>query len=308
MCAGTKITRDIHMKVYIDILFIQYFIMNFFLIEMTSIFLREKSKIRYECLSASIVSLYSIIAVIINMKFLFGALSKIILSIVIVLITFKYENIGDVIKKSISLHIITYLLGGILLSMMNDVNNQSMAIVISLICCICLVLIIKEIFKNIFSREKFSCDVRIIINEKDIIVKAFIDTGNKLKDVVTGDEVMIINENKIAEFSRELFDALRGIMLEIPDEYQTKIRMITYNSIGNQDDVLYGIKADSVIVYYDGKEIENKNVVVAICEDEIKKFDAIISLDLIERGHCVGDSFIIKTKGKKVVDKSTDYT
>lgn len=289
------------MKIYIDILFIQYFIINYFLIELTSLFIREKAKTKNKLLSSMIASSYSIIVIIFDLKIAGGLLGRIILSTAIVLITYWPRNVGDVIKKTMMLYIVTYLLGGILSSIIYEIKNQHIAIIVSVTVCVLLILFVKEILRSIINKEELYCNIKIVVNEKLIFAKALLDTGNNLQDIVTGDTVIIINSHKIAEISEDLLKILNGIMVNIPEEFQTKIRMISYSSIGNMNDVLYGIKADSVVVYYDGKEIENKNVVVALTNNVFNDFDALISLNVIEGGYVVGDSFIAKNESKKVM-------
>ena len=187
-------------------------------------------------------------------------------------------------------------------SIINEISNQYIAAIISAIVCILLFFLEKEILQSNINKEEFYCNIKIIVNGEIIFAKALLDTGNYLQDAVTGDTVIVINENKIEELSEDLVKVLNGIMAEIPNEFQTKIRMISYSSIGNQNDVLYGIKADSVRIYYDGKEIENKNVVVALTKNEFSDFEALVSLNLIEGGCVIGNSFIAKNESRKALD------
>ena len=127
------------------------------------------------------------------------------------------------------------------------------------------------------------------------MTKALIDTGHNLNDLITGDTVIIVNENVIREISEELLYVLEGKTLVIPEKYKTKIRMITYSSVGGEG-VLMGVRCENVSLYYSGKKIENKNVVVALSKQRIKKVDALIGINLIEGGNVIGNSFVVKAK------------
>lgn len=289
------------MMVYLDIVFIQYCIINYFLIEMTTIILKEKSKIANKIFATIIASLYPIITWLLNISLAEGIFEKLLLSTIIVFLIYKPKNIQDIIIKDIILYTVTYLLGGIFTSFISQIKDQQFAIIISCLICTGLVSLSKLIMKSIVNKDQLFCNIKIMINNRVIMAKAFIDTGNNLHDLVTGDTVVIINENKIEEFSQELFKILNGIVLDIPNEFQTKIRMISYNSLGNDGDILYGIKADEVSIYYDGKEIKNKNVVIALNKSCFDNFDALVGLELLEGGYVVGNSFIVKNESKKVM-------
>ncbi|MBR2289680.1 MAG: sigma-E processing peptidase SpoIIGA [Clostridia bacterium] len=284
------------MKIYIDILFLEYLIINYFLIEITGVLIREKSKWQDKLLAASITSAYSIFVIVNHLHFATSTICKLILAAVIVLISYRPRDAADVIQKTITLYVVTYFLGGIMTSVIYKITDQHMAMFLSILIGSFLFMIFKAIMKSRIKKSNYTCNIKIQINEEIIMAKALIDSGHDLQDTITGDTVVIIKEDKIEEISETLFAVLSGGLQEVPSEFETKIRMITYTSLGNTNDVLYGVKADSVIAYYDGLEIKNKNVVVAMTQNVFKEFDAIIGLNLIEGGYVIGNSSIIKVK------------
>lgn len=290
------------MKIYIDILLFQYLIINYFLIELSGIILHEKMKLKNKLIAALIVSVYSILVLIFDLRIAGSFFGKIILSMIIVLIAFNPQNVSDIFKKIMVLCIVTYLLGGILLSIISQVKHNQLSLLLAFLLCYFIVMFIRNVLLKLINTEKYICNIKIKLNERILIAKALIDSGHTLKDTITGDDVVIINEYKIKELSNELYIALKMPIGEVPKEYQTKIRMISYSSLGNTNDVLMGFRPDSVTIYYDGKEIENNSVTIAMCENTFSYFDAIINLDLIEGGNIIGNSFIVKNEGKKIME------
>lgn len=182
-------------------------------------------------------------------------------------------------------------------SISNYIKNRNVLLFYSLMLGSGVIFIGNEIAKHAINKGKYMCDIKIVLGKETIDACALLDSGHNLQDAITGETVVIINEEKIHEMSEILFDVLKGRMVDVPSKYETKIRMVTYKSLGNENGILHGVCADSVIVYYDGKQYENKNVIVAASQDKFENFDAIVGLNLIEGGIVCGNSTTIKIKG-----------
>lgn len=280
------------MIIYIDVIFLTHLIINYFLIEITEKVLKLNSKITNKLVASVIATLYSLVAIIFNIKCMNGFACKLLLAILIICIAFKPKDVGDGIKITMMFYSITCFLGGVAMSLLYNIENEQLCIFFSIVIFIFLV----DVIMKILRRTNFICNIEITINGKAYIVKALIDTGHDLHDAITGETVVIVSEKKIKEISEKLYLMLKGFLLDIPIEYETKIRMITYNSLGMDEGIMYGIKVDRIISYYNGKAFENMSAIVALVEKDFRKFDAIVGLNLIEEGSVYGNSFIAKIK------------
>lgn len=285
------------MIIYIDILFVKNYIINYFLIEITNKVLKIKSKTIRKHMAALFSTTCSIIIVLYNVQILNNPFSKLILATLTILIAFNPVSINEIAKNIIVFYVITYFIGGIANSIINTFSSKTTSIIIAIMIGYIFIMIIKRFLRI----SNFIYNVEIEFDGKIFCAKALLDTGHNINDGVSGDTVIILNANKIEQISKNLLDVLNGKLLKIPSAYAGKIRLITYNSIGNEG-ILYGIRADKVSIYYKGEKIENKNVVVALANKNIKNVDALIGINLIEGGNVVGNSFAIKIKGKKIVD------
>ncbi len=292
------------MIIYLDILFLKHFIMNYFLIEITSKALKQKTKVINKMIATILTSTYSVVTILYSLE---NTIIKILIATIIVLIAYSPREISDLIKDVIMLYVITYFIGGMMTSLINYFPTQTICAILAILIGDFLLKISRKILQDIIKKDNYFCNIQIQLGDELFYAKALIDTGHDLQDTISGDTVIIMTNRKIEEFSKELSSVLKGEHIQIPTEYETKIRMITYQSLGNKNGVLYGIKVDKVIAYYDGATIENKNVIMALTENEFQKFDAILGLNLLEEGEKIGNTSIIEIKSKKTMGKNFNY-
>lgn len=99
--------------------------------------------------------------------------------------------------------------------------------------------------------------VRIPVGEKDICLKAFIDTGNHLCEPVNGSPVCIMSESAAGAF-QDFF---------LPERYHA----IPYRSIGKKRGILDAYELPELIIEDTYREICCKRVIVAICNTGISQ-------------------------------------
>ena len=130
-----------------------------------------------------------------------------------------------------------------------------------------------------------------IDEEKEINVKAMLDTGNMLKDPITKMPVVVIEKEKLNEtLPKELLENIERILggekdcynYELDDEYVNKIKIIPFSSIGKQNGLMIGIKADEITIQGDEFK-EYKNVIIGISPQKLSNnYSALFGLDLFE--------------------------
>ena len=149
------------------------------------------------------------------------------------------------------------------------------------------------IVKTKFSKKDMFCDVEVELNNKKIKTRAMIDTGNLLKEPITNTPVIVLEHTLLYEcVPKEILDNLESILggelVKIPEkvrnEYISKLKLIPFASLGKQNGMLVGIKADSLKIIQDDQEKENKNVIIGIYNKSLTKrgeYRALIGMDLI---------------------------
>ena len=99
-------------------------------------------------------------------------------------------------------------------------------------------------------------DVDIVFRNKSKTVRAFLDTGNELREPATNLPVVIVEKS-----------VFENVNLEGMDKFY-----IPYRVINGKCGKLQGFKPDVVKINF-GQEIKYREVIIAICKDKLSKFD-----------------------------------
>jgi stage II sporulation protein GA (sporulation sigma-E factor processing peptidase) len=104
-------------------------------------------------------------------------------------------------------------------------------------------------------RETYLCEVTVFLEHRTIMVKGYLDSGNLLKEPVSGKPVMVLEEESFLElFEKKNREKIKicfrsgGEPWNLPAQYGTRIRQIPYKSIGRKRGLLNGLIADRMIV------------------------------------------------------------
>lgn len=183
------------MIIYIDLLLILNFIYDFLLLMTVSVTLKRTVKISRLLLGAFIGAISTFLIFLPINKFMI-LLLKIIVSIIMIIITYKYKDIKYFFNNIIYLYMCSVILAGFLYFLKIEFNNLSYLISL-IIAPVILFLYIKEqkALKKIINYYK-----KVIItlkNNKELELNGFIDSGNKLKDPITNKYIILINKKTI---------------------------------------------------------------------------------------------------------------
>ena len=173
------------MKIYLDLILIINFIIDYLLLYGTKKILKNKTSIKRILLGSIIGSISSLLMIYQN-----NIIIKILLSILIIIITFGIKNI---IKNTTYFYLLSIILGGTLY--LFDLNIYKLNYQILLIISpILIYLYIKENikYKNIYLNNYI---VEIYINNKLYKLEGMIDTGNELKDPYKKRSIILVNIN-----------------------------------------------------------------------------------------------------------------
>ena len=234
----------------------------------------------------------------------FGVFIKILLSIAMIYISFRTENVIRFMKQLLIFYLSTFTLGGVVFAflylvkptavwMKNGVYMGTYPIKIAFLggkVGFVLLTIAFRVIKGKIHKRDMYCAVEIYMNQKSEKIIALLDTGNLLREPITGIPVLVIEKEALSNLLppsilNHTNDIMNGNMGTIEETYQSKFRIIPFQSLGKQNGMLLGIKADKVIVEYDERKIEHTNIILGIYEKELCKshiYRALIGLDLLD--------------------------
>lgn len=153
-----------------------------------------------------------------------------------------------------------------------------------------------KVVKTKMSTKDMYCKINIQINQKNVHVKALIDSGNLLKEPISGYPVIVVEKYELVSIlPKNILDNLKEILKgnylskDEDDEleyYVSKFRVIPFSSLGKQNGMLLGIKADKAIISFEEEEIIISNSIIGIYDEHLTKngnYTALVGLDLLER-------------------------
>ena len=289
--------------IYIDIVFFENLIMNSIIIYATSIILKLKPKMIRVVISSAIGSIYAIITYVTELSIYTSIISKGILAIVMVYIAFNPQNMKNMWKQLVIFYLTSFVFGGVALYLIYFIKPEDVfikngifvgdyvlkAIFLGAIIAFIIIKISIKFIKTKINAKDMFCKIKIKLNGKEIETKAMIDTGNLAKEPITNTPVVIVESSLLEkvlpkEILNSIDNILAGKLDGVKEEYISRLRCIPFSSLGKQNGMLLGIKADEIIVE---KEEENKiykNVIIGLYDKSLTKrgeYRALIGLELI---------------------------
>lgn len=296
------------MTIYIDIVFFENLIMNSIILIATGMILKQKLSWIRILLASSLGAIYSILSYISELKIYSNFILKIILSILIIYIAYNPQTIKKLWKSILIFYLTSFVFGGAAFALIYIVKPQEIlmknglflgtyplkTVILAAVIAFIVLITAFTIVKNRINKKDMFCDIEVELNSRKIDVKAMIDTGNLLKEPITNTPVIVMEHTLLYEcIPREILDNLENILggdfEKIPEgikkEYISRLKLIPFSSLGKQNGMLVGIKADKVKIIEEEQEYKNDNVIIGIYNKSLTKrgeYRALIGLELLE--------------------------
>lgn len=296
------------MIVYAEYVFLENFIMNYFILSLTGKFAKFKSKRIKFIMASSLGALYAFVIFFPALHFLFSVLMKIACSMLIIIVCFTPYHFRDFFRLMGIFYLITLVFGGagFALFYFNNFNGiisngifyiANISVKNIFISCGVAYILIQfswGYIQNQLSREKILMDVSIEINTKKADLRGIVDTGNSLIDPISKYPVMIVEYNAIKDI---LPIEIRDILLDSKifnldqiiaqlngSSWVTRFRIIPYRALGTENGMLIGFKPDNVLIYNDKYYRDIKDIIVAIYNRNLSKtgdYRALLHPDIV---------------------------
>ena len=300
------------MEIYLDVLILLNVVINYMILAVTARFSRIKTSSLRLFLGALVGALYVIFIFLPDMKIYTSVLAKILLSFIIVAISYKTGKLISFFKTLALFYITTFIFAGAgfaLLYFNSEavmVKNGVMMIDPSLsflytkwtLVLLALALagivtrILWEMIHNI--KDKVMVQLYISFDSKIIGLYALVDTGNSLHDPLTNLPVVIVEFDAIKEI---LPSEIRAVFEESGDSdlgnitntiskssWFKRFRLIPFTSLGKENGMLIGFKPDFIEIDNDNEKKDIRDVVIGIYTRSLsknEKYRALLSPELI---------------------------
>lgn len=230
-----------HYELYIDVFFLVNFMMDYILLQITRRILKCSATHGRICLGAAAGALLTCAVVIIPIPYTF---IKFILfhgfvNIVMLKAGLKINWDRTFVKAYVVLYISGILVGGVFEYLRQYLRVGSLFFAIAAV-SYCAALGIWNFLSYLSRIKEYRCEVILYKGDKSLKVEAMIDTGNRLRDTVTGKPVSVVDEDVL----KALTDS------DIPEG----IRYIPYHSVGKEAGVMPVITLDKMCVCQKGEK------------------------------------------------------
>ena len=284
------------MIIYADELLIKNFIMTYLILIITGEILCKKYRKRDLICGSIIASIITLISIIYDIEN--NIILKAIILSIIVSISFKQQKIKEFIIEVTFILAITFLIGGVLESSLNNYYEI-------IICGVISIVSMKK-YNEYYKKKKWKIrnqyKLTLEVENKKIELKAFLDTGNFLSTNIKNESVIVISKEAIKnKISSQILNLLeKGEIGELPFYIFKNIRTINYSVLNTEIKMMYGLKVKDIKI-----ESENCSIVcdavIVLSQNIIKESEALIGISLLEGGFENGNHVYVKAKSKEII-------
>lgn len=266
----------IFIVIYIDVLFVINFFITFLLLQLTAKLCKKDVKIGRFVLSAVFGGCYSLIILINDMNSVISVVLKILSTLIIVAIAFKFYRVKSFLFCSLCFLFSSFVFLGIILALYFATGNSAFtvnnsvvyfnigaksllfsALFAYLLACFVVRLHNRSIAKN----EIYT--IEITAKGKTVRLFAFADNGNKLREPFSDSPIIIVNENMVKDLVGD------------------NVRLVPTNTV-NGKSLLVAFKPDKILLKTSKGEFVVENVYVALSNElNSKKFSAVFNPEIL---------------------------
>lgn len=237
------------------------------------------------CFGGILCGIFSFIIFIQNIGMLSGVIIKIIFSMFLSYISFNKK----IFKGTILIYIVSAFIGGmtiilLYITKLRGITNNAvlyiddvsyMNVVFGAVVSYLIIIAFLKIISAKQLKERIFTDITIEIEEYKVTHRALIDSGNFLKEPITGKAVAIISKSAAAEL----------VSIESID-FKKRFCLVPYNSIGVKNGILEGYRVDNA--YINGRTLGS--IIIAVYNTEFCKlgeeeeYQMLLSKDFLMGG------------------------
>ena len=295
------------MTIYVDVVLIENLIMNYIILFATGLILKVKIKHVRLILSSLLGAIYSIVAYGGFLQIYSSFILKIILSVIIVYIAYNLQSVKKLCKELLFFYLTSFVFGGAAFALIYIVKPQEIlmknglflgtyplkTVILAAIVAFVVIITAFTIIKSKFTKKDIIYEIEVKLNNKIIKANALIDTGNMLKEPITNTPVVVIEHTLLyecipKEILNHLEDIIGGDFEKIPekikDEYISKLKLIPFSSLGKQNGMLIGIKAEYLKIIKEEQVEVKENVILGIYDKSLTKkgeYRALMGMEFV---------------------------
>lgn len=201
----------IEMKMYLDLIVLLNFFLDFILLFSVSMILKRNTSLKRIALGALIGGV-SVLSLFINFNSITLFLFKVVMSIIMVLVTFSFKSLKFTFNNLVYLYLVSIILGGFLYWINDELAYKNTGLVffhsgfsinwLLIIICAPVILTIYVVKTRRLKAEyakRYEVEITFL-NGKKTCVTGFLDTGNNLVDPYKKRPIIMINKALLGDY------------------------------------------------------------------------------------------------------------
>lgn len=273
------------MEVYAEYLFGENFLMGILILYLSSKIASLKTSKKRLFIGGVFCGFFSFVIFIPNTGMLLGIAFKVAFSMLLAYVAFNKK----VFKGTILIYIVSAFMGGMTIILLyitriKGMTNNAvlyigdityMNVVFGAAVSFTIIMLFSHVMTAKQLKERIFTDITVEIEGHTVTHRALIDSGNFLKDPLSGRAVAIISQSAAVKLK-----SLAAI------DFNTRYCLIPYNSIGTKNGILEGYRVDNA--YVNGRSLGS--IIVAVYDTEFCKigeeeeYQMLLSKDFLMGG------------------------
>ena len=223
-------------ELYVDVLFLVNFMMDYLLLLLVRKMLRCTATHGTVFLGAALGSFLTCVIVVLPIPYavLKFVLFHMVVNTFMIRAGLKIKNMREFAKAYIMLYVGGFMLGGVLEALHQYVRVASLFFAIA-VGGYHIVSKLWDFIAAVHRINQYKCKVDLYLGERRCQVTGIIDTGNGLRDPVSGKPVNILDKTVARQF--------------LGDVKMSQVRYVPYHSIGKKEGVILALTIDQMCVY-----------------------------------------------------------
>jgi len=267
------------MEIYIDVLILENFIVNLFLLLITMKLIHHKCKTSVLIIASFLGSMYTLILFIPKLNIFSNIPFQVIVAVIMVKLTYGKTSIINLFRATSIFFITTFTLSGIcfLFSLKENMyilgetfSMKNYPIKFLILSFMVLFIICNRI--NYYLKERsfvnnYMFCVECYIENKNYIFNGFLDTGNELREPITNLPCILIEKDLLCDVN------FSG----------NNIYYIPYSTV-KYDGKLLGIRVNNINIKNNGLDFRKIDAIVCPCDEKFSKrneFNALLSRGIV---------------------------
>ncbi|WP_445488399.1 sigma-E processing peptidase SpoIIGA [Niallia sp. 03133] len=294
------------MAIYLDVIWLLNLLFDSLLLYLTAIVLKRNARIWRIILGGFIGSLIILCAVTPLRDYTSHPVSKLLFSIVMILIAFGYKKFRYFISGLLTFYFATFLIGGTLIGvhyfiqfdfqLTYSVLNASVKGFGDPISWLFVLLGFPLAWhfskKNVegieMTKIKYDqiVEVGFRLANQQFSLRGLVDSGNQVYDPITRVPVMFVSLNSLnSEIPKDLIvftenaDAVIYGEKSVSEEWESKMRIIPYKVVGKEHQLIIAIKPDDLFITIDHEIIAVEKGLISFTKQQLSSddsFDCIV--------------------------------